>query len=76
MGTSRNPANINLFKVNNTNTRKRCKVCSKLTKKTLEPSFYEDFSCPLPLAQPALYLFSFSMFPFDPLENMRKPLVF
>ena len=54
MGTSRNPANINLFKVNNTNTRKRCKVCSKLTKKTLEPSFYEDFSCPLPLTQPAL----------------------
>ena len=30
------PANIYLFKVNNTNTRKRCKICSKLTIKTPE----------------------------------------
>ena len=29
-----NPANIYLFKVNNRNTRKRCKKCSKLTIKT------------------------------------------
>ena len=28
---TRNPANINLFKVNNRNTRKRCKICLKLT---------------------------------------------
>ena len=28
------PANINLFKVNNRNTRKRCEICSKLTIKT------------------------------------------
>ena len=31
-----NPANTYLFKVNNRNTRKRCKICSKLTKKTPE----------------------------------------
>ena len=30
------PAKIYLFKVNNRNTRKRCKICSKLTKKTPE----------------------------------------
>ena len=30
------PANIYLFKVNNRNTRKRCKICSKLTIKTSE----------------------------------------
>ena len=30
------PANIYLFKVNNRNTRKRCKVCSKLTTITPE----------------------------------------
>ena len=30
------PANIYLFKFNNRNTRKRCKICSKLTIKTLE----------------------------------------
>ena len=30
------PANIYLFKVNNRNTRKRCKICSKLTIKTAE----------------------------------------
>ena len=29
-------ANINLFKVNNKNTRKRCEICLKLTIKTLE----------------------------------------
>ena len=28
------PANIYLFKVNNRNTRKRCKICLKLTIKT------------------------------------------
>ena len=28
------PANIYLFKVNNRNTRKKCKICSKLTMKT------------------------------------------
>ena len=32
------PANIYLFKVNNRNTRKRCKLCSKSTTKT--PSFW------------------------------------
>ena len=32
----RNPANIYLFKVNNKNTRKMCKVRSKLTIKTPE----------------------------------------
>ena len=31
-----NPANTYLFKVNNRNTWKRCKICSKLTKKTPE----------------------------------------
>ena len=30
----RNPAGINLFKVNNRNTRARCQICSKLTIKT------------------------------------------
>ena len=30
------PANIYLFKVNNRNTRKRSKICSKLTIKTSE----------------------------------------
>ena len=30
------PANINLFKVNNRNTRKMCEICSKLTIKTPE----------------------------------------
>ena len=30
------PANIHLFKVNNRNTRKRCKICSKLRIKTPE----------------------------------------
>ena len=30
------PANIYLFKVNNRNTRKWCKICSKLTIETLE----------------------------------------
>ena len=30
------PASIYLFKVNNRNTRKRCEMCSKLTRKTLE----------------------------------------
>ena len=30
------PANIYLFKVNNRNTRKRCKICSKLAIKTPE----------------------------------------
>ena len=29
------PANINLFKVNNKNSRKRYEICSKLTIKTL-----------------------------------------
>ena len=28
------PANIYWFKVNNRNTRKRCDICSKLTRKT------------------------------------------
>ena len=31
------PANIYLFKVNNSNTTKRCEICSKLTIKTSEP---------------------------------------
>ena len=31
-----NPANIYMFKVNSTSTRKRCKICSKLTMKTPE----------------------------------------
>ena len=31
-----NPANKHLFKVNNINSRKRCKICSKLTVKTPE----------------------------------------
>ena len=30
----RYPANIHLLKVSNRNTRKRCKICSKLTIKT------------------------------------------
>ena len=30
------PTNINLFKVNNKNTRKRCEICSKLTIETPE----------------------------------------
>ena len=34
--TSKNPANTYLFKVNNKNTRKRCKICSKLIIKTQE----------------------------------------
>ena len=32
----KNPTNIYLFKVNNTNTRKRCRIRSKLTIKTPE----------------------------------------
>ena len=32
----KNPANINLFKFNNRNTRKRCEICSKLAIKTPE----------------------------------------
>ena len=35
-GLSIHPANIYLFKVNNRNIRKICKICSKLTIKTLE----------------------------------------
>ena len=31
------PANIYLFKVNSSNTRKKCEFCSKLTIKTPEP---------------------------------------
>ena len=31
-----NPAIINLFKVNNRNTRKRCEICSKVTIKAPE----------------------------------------
>ena len=34
------PAIIYLFKVNNRNTRKRCKICSKLTIKTPEHHHY------------------------------------
>ena len=34
--TVEHSANINLFKVNNKNTRKRCEICLKLTIKTLE----------------------------------------
>ena len=34
--TKSDPANIFLFKVNNRNTRKRCKIFSKLTIKTPE----------------------------------------
>ena len=34
------PANINLFKVNNRNTRKRCEICLKLTIKTPERCDY------------------------------------
>ena len=33
---SHHPDNIFMFKVNNTNTRQRCKICSKLTAKALE----------------------------------------
>ena len=33
---TRIPANINMFKVNNKNTRKRCEICSKLKIKTPE----------------------------------------
>ena len=29
--------NIYLFKINNRNTRKKCKICSKLTTETQEP---------------------------------------
>ena len=34
--TKKYPANIDLFKVNIKNTRKRYEICSKLTIKTLE----------------------------------------
>ena len=34
--SKKDPANIALFKVNNRNTRKMYKICSKLTIKTLE----------------------------------------
>ena len=33
---SRNPVDIYLLKVNNRNTRTRCEICSKLTRKTPE----------------------------------------
>ena len=33
------PENINLFKDNSINTRKRCEICSKLTTK-IPPSFW------------------------------------
>ena len=36
IGFRRNPANICLFKATNWNTRKTCKICSKLTIKTPE----------------------------------------
>ena len=35
-----NPAGIYMFKVNNRNTRTRCEICSKLTIKTPERSFW------------------------------------
>ena len=35
-----NPAGIYLLKVNNRNTRTRCEICSKLTIKTPERSFW------------------------------------
>ena len=35
-GLTYSPANICLFKISNRNTRKRCKICSKLTIKTPE----------------------------------------
>ena len=35
-GLSMNPANNYLFRVNNRNTRRKCEICSKLTKKTPE----------------------------------------
>ena len=37
------PANIYLFKVNNRNTRKRCKISSKLTTKTSERRQWRRF---------------------------------
>ena len=37
------PLNIYLFKVNNTKTRKMCKICSKLTIKTPEGRQYVNF---------------------------------
>ena len=37
------PANIYLFKVNNKDTRKRCKICSKLTIKTPERRDWRQF---------------------------------
>ena len=36
-------ANIYLFKINYRNTRKRCKICSKLTIKTLERCHWRRF---------------------------------
>ena len=30
------PANLHLFKANNSNTRERCEICSKLAIKTLQ----------------------------------------
>ena len=36
------PASIYLFRVNNRNNRRRCKICSKLTIKTLERRQFSD----------------------------------
>ena len=38
------PANICLFEVINRNTRKRCEICSKLTIKTPERTYFTPFS--------------------------------
>ena len=44
---SMSPANIYMFKISNTNTKKRCRICSKLTIKTQERPLHKKWSFPL-----------------------------
>ena len=41
--SNHNPANIYLFKVNNWNTRKKCKTCWKLAIKRPERRYWRSF---------------------------------
>ena len=43
LGLDKFPANIYLFKVNNTNTKKKCEIYSKLTMKTQKRHRWRSF---------------------------------
>ena len=59
-----NPANINLFKVNNRNTRKRCKIYSKLTVKTPERRHWRHSGVFIVNFEHISYLFLFIIYSF------------